>query len=50
MSDLSNLPAMRIPSVRGTLLDQLQIDIVNSGGFCDESSKKVKPIKVTHWK
>ena len=46
LTDLSQLPAMRIPSVRAVKLSQLEIDIVNSGGWVDESSKKVKPIKI----
>ena len=46
LTDLSQLPAMRIPSVRGVALSQLEMDIVNSGGWVDESSKKVKPIKI----
>jgi hypothetical protein len=37
---------MKIPSVKGVRLSQLEMDIVNSGGWVDESVKKVKPIKI----
>lgn len=40
---------MKIPSVRGAQLNQFEMDIVNAGGYVDESSKKVKPIKITAW-
>ncbi len=46
LSNLSHLPGMRIPSVRGVLLSQFESEVVNSGGFCDESSKKVKAIRI----
>jgi hypothetical protein len=46
LNDLSHLPAMKIPSVRGVRLSQLEMDIVNAGGWMDESAKKVKPIKI----